>query len=86
MRDLLKDGYIAELRSVQLHIRVEYFQRESKAALHFNIPPENFSSLISIYSGPYFDAVFTLLILPDSVSARTNQTASNARATAIYCR
>ncbi|MGO4469879.1 Gfo/Idh/MocA family protein, partial [Pseudoduganella sp. RAF53_2] len=53
VRDLLKDGYIGELRSVRLHISVEYFQRERKAALHFTIPPENFSSLLSIYGGHY---------------------------------
>ncbi|WP_223517586.1 hypothetical protein [Pseudomonas sp. GL-B-19] len=57
VRDLLQDGYIGELRSVRLHISVEYFQRERKAALHFTIPPENFSSLLSIYGGHYFDAV-----------------------------
>ncbi|MHC8380932.1 Gfo/Idh/MocA family protein [Pseudomonas sp. LB3P14] len=71
VRDLLKDGYIGELRSVRLHISVEYFQRERKAALHFTIPPENFSSLLSIYGGHYFDAVFTLLGHPDSLSALT---------------
>jgi predicted dehydrogenase len=71
VRDLLKDGYIGELRSVRLHISVEYFQRERKAALHFTIPPENFSSLLSIYGGHYFDAVFTMLGHPDSISALT---------------
>jgi predicted dehydrogenase len=71
VRDLMKDGYIGELRSVRLHISVEYFQRERKAALHFTIPPENFSSLLSIYGGHYFDAVFTMLGHPDSISALT---------------
>jgi len=69
VRDLLKDGYIGELRSVRLHISVEYFQRERKAALHFTIPPENFSSLLSIYGGHYFDALFTMLGHPESISA-----------------
>jgi predicted dehydrogenase len=71
VRDLLKNGYIGELRSVRLHISVEYFQRERLAALHFTIPPENFSTLLSIYGGHYFDAVFTLLGHPDSISALT---------------
>ena len=69
VRDLLKDGYIGELRSVRLHISVEYFQRERKASLHFTIPPENFSSLLSIYGGHYFDALFSMLGHPDSISA-----------------
>jgi predicted dehydrogenase len=71
VRDLLKNGYIGELRSVRLHISVEYFQRERLAALHFTIPPENFSTLLSIYGGHYFDAVFTMLGHPDSISALT---------------
>lgn len=71
VRDLLKDGGIGELRSVRLHISVEYFQRERKAALHFTIPPENFSSLLSIYGGHYFDAVFTMLGHPARISALT---------------
>jgi predicted dehydrogenase len=71
VRDLLKDGYVGELRSVRLHISVQYFQRERIAALHFTIPPENFSTLLSIYGGHYFDAVFTMLGHPDSISALT---------------
>ena len=71
VRDLLKDGYIGELRSVRLHVSVEYFQRERLAALHFTIPPENFSSLLSIYGGHYFDAVFSMLGHPQSISALT---------------
>lgn len=71
VRDLLRDGYIGELRSVRLHISVEYFQKERMASLYYTIPPENFSSLLSIYGGHFFDAVFTMLGHPDSVSALT---------------
>jgi predicted dehydrogenase len=71
VRDLLKDGAIGEVRSVRLHISVEYFQRERKASLYFTIPPENFSSLLSIYGGHYYDAVFTMLGHPNSISALT---------------
>ncbi len=48
VRDLLRDGYIGELRSVRLHISVEYFQKQRNASLYYTIPPEYFSSLLSI--------------------------------------
>lgn len=69
VHDLLRDGYIGELRSVRLHISVEYFQRLRKASLYFTVPEENFSSLLSIYGGHFFDAVFTMLGHPDSIQA-----------------
>jgi predicted dehydrogenase len=71
VRDLLRDGYIGELRSVRLHISVEYFQKERKAALYYTIPEQNFSSLLSIYGGHFFDAIFTMLGHPDSIQALT---------------
>ncbi|MDH4612431.1 Gfo/Idh/MocA family oxidoreductase [Pseudomonas sp. BN102] len=71
VHDLLSNGYIGELRSVRLHISVEKFQQQRTAALHFTIPPENFSSLLSIYGGHYFDALFTMLGHPTSISALT---------------
>jgi predicted dehydrogenase len=71
VRDLLRDGYIGKLRSVRLHISVEYFQKARKASLYYTIPEENFSSLLSIYGGHFFDAVFTMLGHPNSVNALT---------------
>ncbi|WP_295993928.1 Gfo/Idh/MocA family oxidoreductase [Rugamonas sp.] len=71
VRDLVRDGYIGELRSVRLHISVEYFQKERTAKLYYTIPPENFSSLLSIYGGHFFDAMFTMLGHPNSINALT---------------
>lgn len=71
VRDLLRDGYIGELRSVRLHISVEYFQKLRKASLYFTVPEENFSSLLSIYGGHFFDAIFTMLGHPDNIHALT---------------
>lgn len=71
VRDLLRDGYIGQLRSVRLHISVEYFQKLRKASLYYTIPEENFSSLLSIYGGHFFDAIFTMLGHPDSIQALT---------------
>lgn len=67
--DLLASGYIGELRSLRLHVSVEYFQKLRLAALYFTVPEENFSSLLSIYGGHFLDAVFTNLGQPDSLQA-----------------
>ncbi|GJI98276.1 oxidoreductase [Duganella caerulea] len=71
VRDLLRDGYIGELRSVRLHVSVEYFQQRRLQTLYFTVPAENFSSLLSIYGGHFFDAVFTMVGHPDSIHALT---------------
>ena len=69
VRDLLRDGYIGELRSVRLHVSVEYFQSRRLQSLYFTVPAENFSSLLSIYGGHFFDAVFNIAGHPDSIHA-----------------
>lgn len=71
VRDLVDSGHIGELRSVRLHIGVEYFQQERIASLYYTVPAENFSSLLSIYGGHFFDAIFTMLGFPRSLSAQT---------------
>jgi len=71
VRDLVRDGYIGELRSVRLHVSVEYFQKRRLQSLYFTVPAENFSSLLSIYGGHFFDAVFTMTGHPDSIHALT---------------
>ncbi|WP_134042129.1 Gfo/Idh/MocA family protein [Paraburkholderia caballeronis] len=72
VRDLLDQGEIGEIRSVRLHVSVEYFQRERPASLYYTIPEENFSSLLSIYGGHFLDALFTTLVgYPQSLSALT---------------
>lgn len=71
VRDLLRDGYIGELRSVRLHVSVEYFQKQRLQSLYFTVPAENFSSLLSIYGGHFFDAVFNITGHPDSIHALT---------------
>lgn len=71
VRDLLKDGHIGALRSVRLHVSVEYFQQQRIASLYYTVPEKNFSSLLSIYGGHFFDAIFTMLGFPQSLSAQT---------------
>lgn len=72
VRDVLDHGEIGDVRSVRLHVSVEYFQRERPAALYYTIPEENFSSLLSIYGGHFLDALFTTMVgYPQSLSALT---------------
>jgi predicted dehydrogenase len=72
VRDLLDQGEIGEVRSVRLHVSVEYFQRERPASLYYTIPEANFSSLLSIYGGHFLDALFTTMVgYPQSLSALT---------------
>ena len=70
--DLLDHGDIGDIRSVRLHVSVEYFQRERPASLYYTIPEKNFSSLLSIYGGHFLDALFTTMTgFPQSLSALT---------------
>jgi predicted dehydrogenase len=72
IRDLLDQGEIGEVRSVRLHVSVEYFQRERPASLYYTIPEENFSSLLSIYGGHFLDALFSTMVgYPHNLSAVT---------------
>jgi predicted dehydrogenase len=72
VRDLLDRGEIGEVRSVRLHVSVEYFQRERPAALYYTVPEKNFSSLLSIYGGHFLDALFTTMVgYPESLAALT---------------
>lgn len=67
--DLLRDDYIGEIRSVRMHVSVEYFQRQRIQALYFTLPTENYSGLLHIYGGHFFDALFTTLGHPASIQA-----------------
>lgn len=70
VRDVLDQGEIGEVRSVRLHVSVEYFQRERPASLYYTIPEANFSNLLSIYGGHFLDALFSTMVgYPQNVSA-----------------
>jgi predicted dehydrogenase len=71
LRDLIKDGYVGKLRSVRLHVSMNYFQALRSGSLKWTIDPENFSSVIAIYAGHFLDALFTVVGKPTSFSALT---------------
>jgi predicted dehydrogenase len=71
LHNLIKDGYVGKLRSVRLHVSMNYFQALRSASLHWTIPVENFSSVIAIYAGHFLDALFGIIGKPVSFSALT---------------
>jgi predicted dehydrogenase len=68
---LIGEGFIGELRSIRLHISVEYFGRLRSAALYYTVPAENYSSLLTIYGGHFLDALFHNFGTPISITGLT---------------
>lgn len=68
LQDLLQQGYVGKLRSVRLHVSTHDFQAIRANALRWTAPEENFSSIVSIYSGHFLDMLFTATGWPVSVS------------------
>jgi predicted dehydrogenase len=71
VRDLLEQGYVGKVRSVRLHVSMNYFQATRTVGLHWTVPPENFSSVVAIYAGHFLDALFSVVGIPESFSALT---------------
>ena len=69
VRDLLTEGYVGELRSVRMHVSMNYFQALRSSALRWTAPPENFSSVIAIYAGHFLDMLFHSVGRPTGLSA-----------------
>jgi predicted dehydrogenase len=66
LHDLIRDGYVGKLRSVRLHVSMNYFQDVRANALRWTVPPENFSSVIAIYAGHFLDMLFAVTGRPVS--------------------
>ncbi len=69
VRDLLAQGYVGKLRSVRIHVSMNYFQARRSNSLRWTVPPENFSSVIAIYAGHFLDMLFESTGWPSSVAA-----------------
>ena len=72
VKDLIADGYVGKLRSVRLHVSMNYFQAKRSQSLRWTVPPENFSSVIAIYAGHFLDALFATVGQPKSFNALTS--------------
>ena len=71
VRDLIRDGYVGNLRSVRMHVSMNYFQALRSQALAWTAPAENFSSVVAIYAGHFLDMLFQAVGRPTSLSALT---------------
>jgi predicted dehydrogenase len=71
LQDLLQQGYVGKVRSVRMHVSMNYFQAVRPDALRWTAPEENFSSVVSIYAGHFLDMLFTATGWPLSVSGLT---------------
>ena len=69
LRDLLAQGFVGKLRSVRIHVSMNYFQALRGNALRWTIPVENFSSVVAIYAGHFLDMVFHATGWPLDVAA-----------------
>lgn len=69
VRDLLAEGYVGTLRSVRIHVSMNYFQALRSQSLRWTVPPENFSSVIAIYAGHFLDMLFEATGWPHSIAA-----------------
>jgi predicted dehydrogenase len=68
VRDLLVQEYVGKLRSVRMHVSMNYFQARRSSALRWTAPPENFSSVIAIYAGHFLDMLFAATGWPTSIA------------------
>ena len=68
LQDLLQQGYVGKVRSVRMHVSMNYFQALRPNALRWTAPEENFSSVIAIYAGHFLDMLFTATEWPLSIS------------------
>ncbi|WP_346830992.1 Gfo/Idh/MocA family oxidoreductase [Pseudomonas abietaniphila] len=68
LQDLLQQGYVGKVRSVRIHVSMNYFQALRPNALRWTVPVENFSSVIAIYAGHFLDMLFTATGWPMSIT------------------
>ncbi|MCY0853771.1 Gfo/Idh/MocA family protein [Cupriavidus sp. D39] len=72
VRELIAQGYVGTLRSVRMHVSVNYFQATRTRSLQWTVPPENFSSVVAIYGGHFLDMLFAATGWPISIAALTS--------------
>jgi predicted dehydrogenase len=69
VRDLLAEGYVGQIRSVRMHVSMNYFQGKRSTDLAWTVPAENFSHILSIYGGHFMDLLFHFVGAPRTLSA-----------------
>lgn len=70
VHDLLAQGYVGAIRSVRMHVSMNYFQALRPLDLAWTIPAENFSHILSIYGGHFMDMLFHVIGAPSTIAAK----------------
>lgn len=69
LRDLLNNGYVGRMRSVRMHVSMEYFGPTRSPSLAWTLGAHNFSHVLSIYGGHFLDMLFHAVGRPKTISA-----------------
>ena len=69
--DLIKQGYVGTIRGVRMSVGVDAFASPLPERARWSIDEANFSSLLSIYAGHFFDLLFHLVGPPVKLTAIT---------------
>jgi predicted dehydrogenase len=68
LKELLASSYVGRLRSVRMHVSMEYFHQDRSPSLDWTIDPANFSHVLSIYGGHFLDMLFHIVGFPKTIS------------------
>ncbi|GAA4811143.1 Gfo/Idh/MocA family oxidoreductase [Streptomyces ziwulingensis] len=68
-RDLIKQGYVGDVRAVRLAVGIDPLGPVRPAAVEWTIDADNFSHVLSIYGGHFLDALFQIVGPPSDVTA-----------------
>jgi predicted dehydrogenase len=69
LRDLVAEKYVGEMRSVRIHVSMPYFHQERSPALAWTLGAKNFSHVLAIYVGHFFDMLFHAVGQPKNIGA-----------------
>ncbi len=70
VKDLLDQGFVGKLRSVRIHVSVNFFGGRSRKAHAWTAQAEHFTHVVSIYAGHFLEMMFTAAGWPSDISAR----------------
>lgn len=67
--DLVRQGYVGKLRAVRMSVGVEAFSAVMPEAARWAVDPDNFTHLLPVYGGHFFDMLFHGLEFPEKLVA-----------------
>lgn len=69
LQDLLAQGFVGKLRSVRIHVSIKYLGAARTRRTAWTFPVENFSNVVTIYTGHFLDMLFKVTGWPTAISA-----------------